>query len=315
MQGIGGGSHLKLADMGACLPYSAAARALVAQSRDIIKNLRDGDWRAEAGVSIAPVLAGSSSASAAAAGGGVDGTGEEGCPDGDDEAEDWRVEGTAEYLAPEVRAGESLPTVASDAYALGVTLFQVLAGRLPDADAMWSGAAAAGGAPAAHHVRFAEAAPPQADSGFPPGFPPLAADLIRGMLHPDPAQRTGGGDRGLAEVAEHAWFAPLLQRPGRSVAAALGTLHREPSPSALPGLAAPGDPAWSRRHYSSMWAPLPRAYTSFLATTGGGAGGGGAATAGEGGGGTAAGEPQRITLSACVLADVLPPLPPVAPVA
>lgn len=318
--GLGGGSHLKLTDMGACLPYSAAARALVAGSRSIIKNLRDGDWRAQAGVAVA-------AADAAVAGDGatadaaVDG---EACANDDDdddadEEEDLRVEGTSEYLAPEVLSGASLPTVSSDAYAFGVTLFQVLAGRLPDSEAMWGpGACASSTLGASHHVRFKEVNGADAEAAssahqgtgktrkaFPAGFPPLAADLVRSLLHPDPAQRLGGGERGLAEVAEHPWFAPLLQDRNDgagSVSAALASLHRKASPMSLPGLAAP-DPTWSRRHYSSMWAPLPRAYTTLLS---------GSASSGATTGGTitssASPSVSFSSLNACMLAEVLPPL-------
>jgi len=318
--GVGGGSHLKLADMGACLPYSATARSLVARSREIVASLRDGDWCSSVSAADATRQSGAVLAaqvcSAQVENAGISASGVAASSDGvdDDEVEevDWRVEGTVEYLSPEVRSGASLPTVASDAYAFGVTLYQILAGRLPDVDAIWglSSAEAAHG----HHVRFAEepsrAQRPGAHAaggGFPPGFPLLAADLVRGLLHPDPAQRLGGGERGLAEVAEHGWFAPLLRQGSGSATAALGALHRQVSPTSLPGLAAPAsDPSWSRRHYSSMWAPLPRAYTTFLA-----AGGGQAqvtAVADEVGSGSSA--PILVTLASCVFAEILPPLAP-----
>lgn len=94
---------------------------------------------------------------------GSDGDGSDG-GGGDD---DGRVEGTEAYLSPELAAGEAAPSVASDAYAFGVTLFQLLAGRLPDADAIARGAGASGGGASGGgassagggHVRFAERDP------------------------------------------------------------------------------------------------------------------------------------------------------------
>ena len=346
VEGIGGGTHLKLADMGACLPYSASARDLVSRSRDIIKNLRDGDWRAQAGVIVAAADAGLSSTSSLIETTGTAAqtstqettTGDDNEEDSEQE-EDWRVEGTSEYLSPEVLSGASMPTVSSDAFAFGVTLFQVLAGRLPDTDAIWGLENAAFSAKGSHRVHFTEgAATPSSKggiSGFPPGFPPIAADLVRGLLHPDPAQRLGGGERGLGEVADHPWFAPLLGsgelvRGTDSVGDALvglSSLHRRVSPALLRGLAAPSsDPTWSRRHYSSMWAPMPRAYTTYLASSAGVPVAGGSepeTLAGLTGtdrlGALAHPEAEGLhkqTLSSCIFADVLQPLPlPVAPLA
>lgn len=364
-----GGTHAKLTDFGAARPISGAGRALVARSRRILQDMRDGDWRAKQGLSVsvrdtgaaaAGTIADSTSAAAAAAAtGGAGGSsasiaavkggsssaamaedvtagasgasasaspaataGVEVADEAEDQdEEDSRLEGTEEYLAPELASGTGRPSIASDAYAFGVTLFQLLTGQMPDADAIWAeqqaaaatavaaidaaaGAAAAGSgsvagatgdkasgpaASASHrHVRFTGPREPP----FPPGFPDGAVALIRGLLHPDPALRLGGGPRGLADVAEHPWFAPVLalgpsSAPGLTApphsiegvsgeghvhpgvaalsspaAQSLLRLHAATGPKIAAGKAAPAsaDSAWSRRHNSTIWAPLPRSY-------------------------------------------------------
>jgi len=63
--------------------------------------------------------------SARCLGGGAPGEEEEGGV----EPESGRVEGTVEYVAPEVAAGATLTTYQSDAWALGCVVFQLLAGH------------------------------------------------------------------------------------------------------------------------------------------------------------------------------------------
>jgi serine/threonine protein kinase len=287
--------------------------------------MRDGDWRSREGLGVAVVegYTGDSADGAAgdrkrgdAGGGEMDG----GDDEGDEGDEDWRVEATSEYLPPEVLSGESMPTVSSDAYALGVTIFQVLAGRMPDPERMWGASGSTGGG---GHVRFsgnagAAAAGETAGGGFPRNFPSAAADLVRGLLHPDPQQRLGGGQRGLEEVCEHPWFAPLL--PPASVRsggakAALQQLYRQASPAAVPGLASAAETAgtWSRRHYSSMFAPMPRAYTTFLAA-GSPAGSVSSTTAtgraGDDDASASSEAPRSISLRDCLSLESFPPLLP-----
>lgn len=42
-----------------------------------------------------------------------------------------RVEGTLDYISPEVAAGSTLSSYASDAWAFGCVLYQLIAGRTP----------------------------------------------------------------------------------------------------------------------------------------------------------------------------------------
>lgn len=44
---------------------------------------------------------------------------------------------------------------------------------------------------------------------MPPNVPPMAADLIRRLLHQNPAQRLGYGPGGAPAVKAHPWFASV----------------------------------------------------------------------------------------------------------
>ena len=152
--------HAKLTDFGAArpLPGHAAAIAALASAGNVILELRDGDWRAKRQATAAP--AGTEGAQGGGGGGAAEGKPleaaaepmeqEEGEPMEEEEGEpmeeegqeeeqeeDTRLEGTALYLSPElVRGGR--PTVASDCWALGCTLYQALCGKPPlwaDSDA------------------------------------------------------------------------------------------------------------------------------------------------------------------------------------
>lgn len=88
-----------------------AARTLVKESsKNLVKQLRDGDWKTS--------LDTSTSLSSR------DVAEEEYCDD------DIRIEGTTAYLPPEVVIG-GFPTTAADIWALGCVLFQCISGRPP----------------------------------------------------------------------------------------------------------------------------------------------------------------------------------------
>lgn len=73
-----------------------------------------------------------------------------------------KIGGTLDFMAPEVMSGEK-PTKASDVYALGVILHHMLCGKPP-----------------------AFGVSPQSLN---PYLPPGTSEFLRGLLHPDPAQR------------------------------------------------------------------------------------------------------------------------------
>ena len=103
--------HIKVTDFGGCRPVTQEARTLVKESsKNLVKQLRDGDWKS------------SSSKSDPSNSGDV---AEEEYRD-----DDIRIEGTTAYLPPEVVIG-GFPSTAADVWALGCVLFQCISGRPP----------------------------------------------------------------------------------------------------------------------------------------------------------------------------------------
>jgi len=92
------------------------------------------------------------------------------------------VPGSPAFMAPEQLAG-SVPTPASDFYALGVTLFQLLAGRLPhEAETL------------GELLRRVSSQPAPDLRTLRPDLPAPLAGLVSRLLDADPACRPGGGD-------------------------------------------------------------------------------------------------------------------------
>ncbi len=87
------------------------------------------------------------------------------------------VLGSPAYMAPELLAG-NLPTPASDLYALGVTLFQLLAGRLPHE-----------GGSMGELLRQVATEPAPALRSLRPELPQPLADLVAALLAKRPAER------------------------------------------------------------------------------------------------------------------------------
>ncbi len=174
--------HLKLADFGS---------ARLADDPDpahplTIANLQDH-----------PAPGGSTTATAPGAGSAASGV------------DSGRVEGTSEYVSPECVAGAPA-SQASDLWALGCCLYQLLAGRAP----VWAGTETEAGGLAevagagdscadSAEARFAQAERERkavfakivtfeaGEERFPPGFPPHARDLCQRLLQRDPAARLG----------------------------------------------------------------------------------------------------------------------------
>ncbi|MDT8306023.1 MAG: protein kinase [Anaerolineae bacterium] len=120
-----------------------------------------------------------------------------------------RLWGTPHYMAPEQAAGESA-TPASDVYAIGVILFEMLAGRLPfDAETL----------PALALKHMQE--PPPLISDFNPMVPVQLEQIVRKVLSKEPASRyrtAGQLERILRSYRDSAGqdtgpIAPLHQRP------------------------------------------------------------------------------------------------------
>jgi Protein kinase domain len=97
---------------------------------------------------------------------------------GDDDEQTIRpTHATPEYVAPEVVSGAA-PSPASDVYALGIVLFELLCGRSPYR----------GGPPAEVLARHATCSPVP-----PPGLPPVVWPVIEACLTLDPLHRPDAG--------------------------------------------------------------------------------------------------------------------------
>ena len=113
--------------------------------------------------------------------------------------------GTPAYLAPEVLAGEA-PSAQSDLYALGVTLFQMLCGKLPHE-----------GASLGQWLRIITQEPAPELSSLRPDLPAEWGALLRRLLARRPKERPGDG---LALAAElRALRPPHSAAPGAAGAA------------------------------------------------------------------------------------------------
>ena len=98
-------------------------------------------------------------------------------------------------------------------------------------------------------VRFASV---EDDARFPAGFSAEARALITRLLDPAPESRLGGGADGIVAVQQHLFLASLGDP----------ALLYQQTPPPLKGGVVPPNPhaAWTRRHNSMMWSPLPQRY-------------------------------------------------------
>lgn len=221
--------HLKLTDFGGCRPLTKAAKALIRPSgKHLLKELRDGDWKERPKQET----------------------------DGDDddaemedvsevEEEDLRIEGTTAYLPPEVVLGEA-PTAAADSWALGCVMYQCLSGRPPlleNDDHTTKQKIVTFHMDEGHKQE--EDSDPLFRDAHAADITPEARQLIRKLLSPREERPN------MAQVTEDPFFE----------GADIFNLHRQPAVPLDVGTVAPvEDATWSRRQYSSIWAPQPKAY-------------------------------------------------------
>lgn len=227
--------HIKLTDFGGCRPVTEDAKARVKHvAKDLLKNLRDGDWKThDEGLKQQ-----SSSESHLE---------ETNTPNlGEDDEDDSRVEGTTAYLPPEVVMGGH-PSFSADSWALGCVMFQCLSGRPPllENDDY---------ATRRRIVDFEmKAAPGSAvDRLFAESHATSIEDdakrMIMSVLNPTPSARPS-----MPQIATMDFFT------GRNVD--VFALHRLPAHPLDVGNVAPSpDSQWARRQLSSIWSPQPSAY-------------------------------------------------------
>jgi len=217
--------HIKVTDFGGCRPVTQEAKDMVKESsKNLLKQLRDGDWR--------PNTHNKSSSSYIAD--------RVTAAENEQKEEDLRIEGTTAYLPPEVVIG-GYPTTAADIWALGCVLFQCISGQPPileDTDDLT----------VQKIVTFNLSS--EDDDFFGKGgstFRDDAKALIRSMLHRDASHRPS-----VNQIAESEFFEGMD----------IFTLHKNPAqPLDVGSVHAPAsDAKWARRQFSSIWAPQPRNY-------------------------------------------------------
>ncbi|MCW2740406.1 MAG: hypothetical protein JWR45_828 [Blastococcus sp.] len=147
------------------------------------------------------------------------------------------VIGTPEYLAPEVADGAT-PTAASDLYAVGIMLYELVAGVTPFA----------GGSPLAVLRRHAEQQPVR-----PEGMPDGIWNTVAALLTKDPAQRPRDASavRGVLAAAATGFAAtaaltPLTEPPTRVASAQPTVMGLRADTAMLPTVAAADGPPPAR---------------------------------------------------------------------
>lgn len=206
-------------------------------AKDILKNLRNGDWKDTTQPHSDLVD--------------LDNCDEETEPDSskmesnnDNWIDDFRVEGTTAYLPPEVVMG-SFPTFAADAWALGCVTYQCLTGRPPIIEADDE-------ATRNRIVRFV-ISPDPAHNGIEQLFADKhaagvnleARDFIKRLLDRVPSKRPS-----MNQLADHEFFSTNVFALHSQTAYPLDIGSIGPAPNAQ----------WARRQFSSIWAPQPEAY-------------------------------------------------------
>jgi len=221
--------HVKLTDFGGCRPITDEARNIVKEaSSNALKTLRNGDWRTTSKIEDVMSI-------------------ERKPVDGIDEYDhdDTRIEGTTAYLPPEVILG-GVPSKAADSWALGCVLFQCMAGRPPLLDC--------GGDTLTRQkiVTFELSLTGATDSDFflessgTLSFSKLSKNIIKRLLTKIPSERPN-----MRSIAEDVFF------QGKDVF----SFHRKAPHHLDAGTVAPSpNSQWSRRQFSSIWAPQPQDY-------------------------------------------------------
>ena len=224
--------HVKLTDFGACRPVTKEAESLIGSlSKDVLKNLRDGDWKNKESNNDSDTMSIDGSVNSA--------TMEEAETDilGD------RIEGTTAYLPPEVILG-AIPTQAADSWALGCVFYQCLTGRPPLLD---ESDQSTKDKIVAFQCSEEENTEERIFQGkHAEGIDQDCKNLIRRLLQRHYASRPT-----MNAISQDNFF------NGMDVF----NLHRNAAHEIDVGKVSPQpDAKWARRQFSSIWAPMPGAY-------------------------------------------------------
>ena len=231
--------HVKVTDFGGCRPVSREAKELIdTTAKNLLNELRDGGWKSKTPSKAKNVSDMDEDSNE---------ENENDFESGGDMESDLRIEGTTAYLPPEVVMGE-FPTFAADSWALGCVIYQCLSGRPPLLEADESATksrivsfdAAPGGNSTENSGLFGDAHSTTIEGD--------ARALIISLLNRNAAERPS-----MQRVAQADFFAGA----GTDVF----SLYTQTAPPLDVGDVTPvADAQWTRRQFSSIWAPQPQAY-------------------------------------------------------
>jgi len=132
------------------------------------------------------------------------------------------VRGRTQYMAPEHARNDPGINGRVDLFALGVLVYEMLAGRLP----------ATGESDHEIYKQYLERRyPPVAE--MVPGLAPELAEIVNRLLEPDPERRVASAEECFDAFARHAPSATVRRELGRRVRTALERVLRERGPSEL----------------------------------------------------------------------------------
>ena len=225
--------HVKITDFGGCRPLTDKAKETLKQSgQNALKNLRDGDWRISHDSH-----------------GAIDTSSNTLKNEFDSFDDDLRIEGTTAYLPPEIILG-GYPTFGTDSWALGCVFYQCLAGRPPLLESTESSTRQR---IVTFNIEESISSPSTVDDLFSirnydeGTFSDDAKDLIRRLLSSNPRDRPN-----MVLISDHVYFNGTdVFNLYKQVSCRLDAGRVTPQPNA----------EWTRRQFSSIWAPQPQTYT------------------------------------------------------
>jgi serine/threonine protein kinase len=251
--------HVKITDFGGCRPLTDKAKETVRRAgQNLIKNLRDGDWRISKDFSNANITTAGSTSEINP----MEDEEQQGNKDNNDchFDDDYRIEGTTAYLPPELILG-GYPTISTDSWALGCVFYQCLAGRPPlleDNESSTRRRIVSFDIGGESHSSLSSKEDDffTVRGGINDGndndnattFSSDAKDLIKQLLSRNPKDRPT-----MMTISEHTFFS--------STCTDVFGLYKESSCRLDAGRITPRPEAqWTRRQFSSIWAPQPQAY-------------------------------------------------------